>query len=233
MLVAAAFVPTAPLLVPEIAGGSAAADEELRTACRTAVARLLASNVDELVVVGAAPTSGPALGGWDWRGFGVPVPTQAPEQRLARPLAIGGWLLEQAGGHPSPPSFHGIAPGATPEDCAALGAQLVTGDRRVGLLVCGDGSACRTEKAPGFLDPAARAWDTAVVTALQTADPAALLALDVEMGTRVLAEGRAAWQVLAGAADSGRFASVVDWADAPYGVMYVAGTWTRKDVASR
>jgi hypothetical protein len=45
----------------------------------------------------------------------------------------------------------------------------------------------------------------------------------------LLAAGRAPWQVLAGAATEGEFEATIDWAGAPYGVLYVAGTWIRKD----
>jgi hypothetical protein len=228
MLLAAAFVPTPPLLVPEIAGGSAPADEPLRAACRTAVDRLVATDAEELVVVGTAPAEGPVQGGWDWRGFGVASPESAPATRLPLALAIGSWLLDGSGAE-QPRRLHGVSSGLSPAECAALGAELVTGHRRVGLLVCGDGSACRSEKAPGFFAAEAEAWDLAAVDALRAADHAGLLALDADLGGRVLAAGRAPWQVLAGAASDSAFDAVVDWAEAPYGVMYVAGTWTRRE----
>lgn len=233
MLVAAAFVPIPPLLVPEIAGGSAAADEPLRTACRDAVRRLCAAGPDEIVVVGAADEAGPMTGSWDWRRFGVPLPDTAPEHRLPHGLAIGSWLLDTYAERDAVRRFHAVTPTLPPQDCAALGQELVSGDSRIALLVCGDGSACRSEKAPGYFQPDAAAWDEAALAALRAADAPALLCLDPTVGRRLFAAGRAPWQVLAGAASDGRFDATIDWADAPYGVMYVAGTWVRKEPTGR
>jgi hypothetical protein len=231
MLVAAAFVPIPPLLVPQIAGGSSTADDPLRAACRDAVQRLCAAAVDELVVVGAGAGTGPVKGSWDWRGFGVPLPEPAQQQRLPHALAVGSWLLDtyaEWGEH----RYQQVSEDLAPEECAALGRDLVSGDRRIGLLICGDGSARRTEKAPGSFDPEAEAWDDAALAALRDADPGGLLDLDAAAGVRLLAAGRAPWQVLAGAAGNDAFESNIGWADAPYGVMYVAGTWIRKgDIA--
>jgi hypothetical protein len=231
MLVAAAFVPIPPLLVPEIAGGSAAADESLRRACRDAVRRMLDSNADQIVVVGPGGTDGPAEGSWDWRGFGVPVPDAAPPQRLPHGLAIGAWLLDTCAAGPQ--RHYRSVPATRPTaECAAHGRELVAGPGRIALLVCGDGSACRTEKAPGYFDDDAEAWDAAALTALRTADADALLGLDTAVGSRLLAAGRAPWQVLAGAAADGEFDAAVDYAAAPYGVMYIAGTWISAAAAS-
>ncbi|MDT7573082.1 MAG: hypothetical protein QOE05_3256 [Actinomycetota bacterium] len=228
MLVAAAFVPVPPLLVPEVAGGSAAADELLRAACRDAVRRMCDAEPDDIAVLGTGATAGPVQGSWDWRGFGVPLPEAAPAQRLPHAVAIGSWLLDSCAAPGMPRRCHTVPTSLPPAACAALGRELVRGDGRVALLVCGDGSACRTEKAPGFFDPDSAAWDDAALAALRTADAAALLDLDPDAGLRLLAAGRAPWQVLAGAAADDAFEATVDWADAPYGVLYVAGSWMRK-----
>jgi hypothetical protein len=228
MLAAAAFVPVPPLLVPEIAGGSAAADESMRAACGAAVRRLSAATLDELIVVGAGACTGEVTGSWDWRGFGVASPAEPPADRLPHALAIGAWLLQRHGGPNDATRFQAISEDLPAADCADLGRALAGGERRVGLLVCGDGSACRTEKAPGYFDPDAPAWDEAALAALRRGEPTGLLALDGELGARLLAAGRAPWQVLAGAAGDDAFDATVDWADAPYGVMYVVGTWMRK-----
>ncbi|MCW2572485.1 MAG: hypothetical protein JWO88_2543 [Frankiales bacterium] len=233
MLVAAAVVPTPPLLVPEIGGGSAAADDGLRQACRAAVSRMLDATPEQVVVVGAAPTGGPAEGSWDWRGFGVQVPSPAPSERLPLALAIGSWLLDTHPG-PTPPRRHvAVTAAHTATECADIGRGLVEGPARVGLLICGDGSACRDEKAPGYFDPDAAPWDDLALAALRAADAEALLALDQKLAVRLLAAGRAPWQVLAGAAGDAAFESRVTWADAPYGVMYIAGSWSRTDLSER
>ena len=53
----------------------------------------------------------------------------------------------------------------------------------------------------------------------------ALAALDPERAARLLAAGRAPWQVLAGAARSGTWTGAVTWSGAPYGVTYLVATW--------
>jgi hypothetical protein len=223
VLVAAAVCPHPPLLVPEVAGGAAAEADDLRAACRAAVATLRGNDV---VVVGAAPETRP----YD---TGLPLA-----------LAIGAWLLPGA-------RLHGIRHDATPAEAAALGATLARDD--VALLVMGDGSARRDAKAPGYVDPRAEPYDAAVARALRDADPAALLALDPADDAALLVAGRAAWQVLAGAAAAGiarpesaagtagpestagtagtantvRYRGEVTYDRAPYGVGYLVATWSR------
>jgi hypothetical protein len=223
MLAAAAFVPTPPLLVPEVAGGSAAADDDLRAACDAAVGRLLTADLDQVVVIGSAPSLDVA-GGWDWGGFGVAT-QNPPTARLPFGVAIGAWLLDR---QPTtvPRHVQGV-PDLPATECARLGGILAERAPRLGLLVCGDGSACRSEKAPGYFHPEAEAWDDAAVSALGSADARALIDLDPDLAKRLLATGRAPWQVLAGAAGDGVFNAHVSYAGAPYGVMYVVGTWLR------
>ncbi len=205
---AAVFVPTPPLLVPEVAGGSADRDDDLRTACREAVATL--ASADRLVVVGSAPRSRVYEGRWDPRPFGV----RGPEvTALPYALGIGEWLTRGFG---LPTTFYGVADEA--DDAALLGAG------RVGLLVCGDGSARRDEKAPGYSDPRAAAFDEQAQIALASGDPDRLLALDPALGDELMATGVRPWHVLGLAAGHRRRAEVT-YAHAPYGVAYLVGTW--------
>jgi len=221
VLVAAAVVPTPPLLVPEVAAGSADRDADLRAAALGATARLLASGADRVVVVGEAPSSGPLAGEPDWHRFGVRVPR--PQRPLPLAHGIGAWLLDQAG-CTLPVEHLGVAADAGTEECAALGRELAAGPPTA-LLVCGDGSARRDEKAPGHFSPAATAFDEQVDAALRSGDPAGLLALGPTAAAEVWAAGRAAWQVLAGAAEGRRWAAEAPYAAEPYGVHYVVATW--------
>jgi hypothetical protein len=132
-------------------------------------------------------------------------------------LLIGRWLAPQA--H----EYVAVASDASPEDCAKLGAEIADSDR-VGLLIMGDGSACRTQKAPGYLDERAAPFDEAVARALATADRGALLTLDPDLAAELLVAGRAAWQVLAGA-DGPISRSELLYHDAPYGVGYLVASW--------
>lgn len=224
MLVAAALVPTPPLLVPEIAAGSSATDEPLRQACDAAVAEALSSAPDVVVVVGCAPATGLATGSWDWRGFGLDVPKEPPGRRLPLGLAIGAWLLDRHADSP-PRRYLGVGGGASPRECAELGRRSVDGDDRIALLVCGDGSARRSEKAPGHYDAAAEPWDRSVAAALGGADIEALLALRPDTADALLASGRGPWQVLAGAGSGAAWTADLTYVGAPYGVAYTVGTW--------
>jgi hypothetical protein len=226
VLVAAAFVPTPPLLVPQIAAGSAALDEPLRAACHAALGRVLAEQLDLVVVVGCAPSTGELTGSWDWRGYGVELPPAAPAQALPLGLGIGAWLLDQ---QPAPPPrrYLGVPPLLAPADCAKVGRRCVDEPARVALLVCGDGTARRSEKAPGHFDPSAEAWDDTVAQALAAGDDQGLARLDPGTAACLLVSGRAPWQVLAGAAAGSAWNADLDYVAAPYGVAYIAGTWIR------
>lgn len=222
-LVAAAVVPSAPLLVPALAGVSAAVDEVLR-AHVLSVVREVANGPEDLVVVGPAAGTGPLEGTWDWSGFGVRSRgAEAPALPLS--LAVGAWALDVVAPD-RPRTFHGVAPSLTPDDCARLGRQLAQ-NRPLRLLVVGDGSARRTEKAPGHLDARAAHFDARVERALADGSPEQLLALEPDLATAVLAAGRAAWQVLAGAAQGVALHADLRHVDAPYGVGYLVALWTR------
>ncbi|MGI5244595.1 class III extradiol dioxygenase subunit B-like domain-containing protein [Dactylosporangium sp. CA-139066] len=220
-LVAAAVCPHPPLLVPEVAAGAAGELDDLRAACRAAVARLNNASVDLLIVVGADTTTVrriPPFGGtlFPW-GIDLPVGDPSGEQ-LPLSLLIGAWLAPDAG------NFQSVAADAAPEECAALGRALAGEAERVGLLVLGDGSACRTEKAPGYFDPRAEAFDAAVASALAKADAAGLAAIDPGEAAELLAAGRAPWQVLAGAAGRPMTGELL-YDSAPYGVGYFVASW--------
>jgi hypothetical protein len=94
-----------------------------------------------------------------------------------------------------------------------------------GLLVVANGSATRTEKAPGHLDQRAAAFDAAIGAALAAGDPASLADIDLALADELWALPDA--DVLRGLA--GRVAQVtdatVDYDDAPYGVQYWVTRW--------
>jgi hypothetical protein len=153
-------------------------------------------------------------------GEGPDLPT------LPLSLTVGLWLLRTAAPD-LPRAFFGVPPDTDPQRCASLGAGLVDRAGRVALLVLGDGSARRTLKGPGYLDPRAEPFDSAAGHALQTADADALLALDPVLAEELLVAGRAPWQVLAGAAQASglTWRGATTYAEAPYGVAYLVATW--------
>ncbi|GAA3474939.1 hypothetical protein [Nonomuraea roseola] len=120
--------------------------------------------------------------------------------------------------------FQGVASDASVAECLALGAKLVEG-RRTALLVMGDGSACLTEKSPGYLHPAAAPYNEEIVRALAEADTGALAAMDPAQAAALWVAGRAALQVLAGAAEGTALRPALLDESSPYGVGYCVATW--------
>ncbi|WP_371655086.1 MULTISPECIES: class III extradiol dioxygenase subunit B-like domain-containing protein [unclassified Streptomyces] len=240
MLVAAAVCPCPPLLVPAVASGAAPELDAARDACADAVGLLAASRPDLLVVVGPADQAarGPHPQGapGSFAGFGVDLPVRlgpAPtdgdareERELPPSLAVGAWLLERSGWSDAPVEGLGVGEPLEAAHCADAGRGLGARADRVALLVMGDGSACRTLKAPGYLDERATAFDEGVASALGAADTRALLELDAELAYELKAAGRAPWQVLAGAAEGAGLAGRMLYEDAPYGVGYFVAVWS-------
>jgi hypothetical protein len=235
MLIAAALCPAPPLLARELTGADAVLPE-LRQACREAAGELGRADADVVVVVGVTDaervfdpsarldvtTYAPAL-----RARGHDADRAGPDSLPALPLPIGlgSRLLDEAG-YRGRRALQSVGAGTAPAACAALGARLAAAASRVGLLVMADGSARRSRRAPGYLDARAEPFDTEVARAIRTGDMPALLALDDTLATELMATGRAAWQVLAGAAAGRRPSCVVRYDDAPFGVGYlVASLW--------
>ncbi|KGN36237.1 hypothetical protein N803_05060 [Knoellia subterranea KCTC 19937] len=97
---------------------------------------------------------------------------------------------------------------ASVADCIALGRAVAdrederSGNRATTLLVVADGSARRTEKAPGHFDERAAAVDDSIVGAVRDAADGGLdrlLDLDPTLCADLLVTGRAPLQVLAAA----------------------------------
>lgn len=237
MLVAAAVCPCPPLLVPEVAAGAAPELDAARDACADALGVLAAARPDRLVVVGpgggSGPVSHPQGTPGSFRGFGVGLDVRlghgaaaADGPGLPASLAVAAWLLERADWADAPIGGLEVGEGLPPEECVAVGRGTGAVAGRVALLVMGDGSACRTLKAPGYLDERAAPFDAAVARALGTADVAALRALDAPLAHELKASGRAPWQVLAGAAEGADLTGSLLYEDAPYGVGYMVAAWS-------
>ncbi|OQD56393.1 hypothetical protein BM536_009050 [Streptomyces phaeoluteigriseus] len=238
MLVAAAVCPCPPLLVPEVAAGAAPELDAARTACSDALAVLAAARPDRLVVIGPADEAGrgthPEGTPGSFRGFGVDLAVRlgrpggdtVSERELPPSLAVGAWLLERARWSGAPVEGVGVGEPLAPERCAEVGREIGAQPGRVALLVMGDASACRTLKAPGYLDERAVPFDTAVARALGAADLAAIKGLDAELARELMAAGRAPWQVLAGAAEDAVLSGTLLYEAAPYGVGYVVAAWS-------
>ncbi|NUP15552.1 MAG: hypothetical protein HOZ81_05495 [Streptomyces sp.] len=255
MLVAAAVCPCPPLLVPELAAGAAPELDTARAACTDALGVLAAARPDRLVVVGPADESGHGAyaqgAAGSFRGFGVDVDVRlgraaadradqadqaegrADQAALPEPsrgplptsLAVAAWLLERTEWADAPIEGLAVEP-LTVERCIEIGRDIAARAERVALLVMGDASACRTLKAPGYLDERAEPFDASVARALGKADTEALKTLDIQLAHDLKASGRAPWQILAGAAEQAGLSGALLYDDAPYGVGYLVATWS-------
>ncbi|MFI6704442.1 hypothetical protein ACIBJC_36875 [Streptomyces sp. NPDC050509] len=145
---------------------------------------------------------------------------------LPASLAVAAWLLDHVRWSAAPVSGLAVDGTLATDRCVLAGREIAAGADRVALLVMGDASACRTLKAPGYLDDRADGFDAAVAAALAAADGAALTALDVGLASELKAAGRAPWQVLAGAAEGAGLGGALLYEEAPYGVGYLVATWS-------
>ncbi|HEY1705335.1 MAG TPA: hypothetical protein VGG75_37070 [Trebonia sp.] len=228
MITAAAVCPSPPLLAAEVTG-QADVLPELRRACASAVGRLLDGDPDRVVIVGAGPATAdwdpgdrldlsayaPGVAGRSDPSPGGPTPALAGA-RPDLPLAVGlGAMLLDAAGYQGPLELRAVAETASPQECARLGAELAGARSRTALLAVGDGTARRTLKAPGRFDERAEPFDDIVARAFADGDLAALAGLDPVLAQELMATGRAAWQVLAGALGSGALGSGAPGSGAP------------------
>ncbi|MFI1016541.1 hypothetical protein [Streptomyces sp. NPDC020965] len=180
----------------------------------------------------AEPHGAPGASGSPGRGEGAHEPPEtapgaaAPVRALPHSLAVGAWLLDRARWAASPLEGLGVDETLAPERALAAGREIGARAERVALLVMGDGSACRTVKAPGYLDTRAADFDAFAARALGDADLAALAALDATLAHELKAAGRAPWQVLTGAAEGAGLAGRLLYDEAPYGVGYFVTAWS-------
>lgn len=257
MLVGALVCPHPPLLLPGLSG-SADVVPDLRAAIRDGIEALAAAGPELLILVGSAdrtgqweassPSCASRYSGGRVRGAdagpaaarppGASSPTAgpAPALPLSLPLSLSvGQELLDAADWPGPRELVSVAATASPGDCLGLGRELAATGRRAALLVLGDGSARRTEKAPGYLDPRAADYDEQALRGL-SGDLDALRTLDPALGAELLVAGRAPWQVLAGAAGAAEAGSragtappgvraEIRYAGDPFGVYYVVSSW--------
>ncbi|GAA5100259.1 hypothetical protein [Nocardia iowensis] len=162
-----------------------------------------------------------------WGGWGQDHDESAP---LPLSLSLGYWLLDFG----RPPGvlmarveYQAVSFDASPQDCARLGWELAGRAGRVAMLVMGEGSAVRGVTVRPHPDERSGRYDAEVAAALGEADTEGLGWLDPALSNRLNATGRAAWQVLAGAADGQRFQAELLAGPASSGVGYFVATWTQ------
>ena len=228
MIVAAALCPWPPLLVRELTGADPVLPE-LRAACAGAVAALLRDRPEVVAVVGPGTVTArwPGDGRLNVAAFGgLPPAAPDPAGRPVLPPApgIGAYLLDQAG-YAGERLIWSVSADEPVAGCRKLGGDLAGRDARTALLVIGDGSARRGPRAPGHFDERAGAFDAAVEQAIRAGDTGALLDLNPALARELMATGRPAWQVLAGALETAAPLSVaVRYAGDPFGVAYLVAS---------
>jgi len=226
-LAAIALIPSAPVLVPELAGTAAAEVAQFHAAALAAASTL----PNRWIAIGIGRTDQifePATRG-TLAGYGVDVPVtlsaDAPQVITDLPLCalIAGWLRGQA--NASARIQVRVYAADHDADAAldrgrALRAAIDEAADEIGVLVVADGATTLTQGAPGGYDPDSEPMQTALDDALATGNAAALTRLPKEI------VGRVAYQVLAGLTGPNPHGANELVRGAPYGVGYFVGTWT-------
>jgi len=222
---AAAVCPHPPLLFRELAGIQDAA-QNLREACLNAVREVLTPAPDVVVAVGGDVASA----SWDPLleprpgGFGRAAGTSRGGLPLS--LGVGRRLLADAG-WTGPVELRAVAWDTSEAEVAGVAAELATRADDLVLLVLGEGSARRGDKAPGYVDDRAFGFDAETGRALGEGDPAGLLRQDARLADELMVAGRASFWVMAAAVQAqGRPVKAnLGYSDDPFGVMYFVATW--------
>jgi len=226
VLSAISIIPSAPVLVPELAGAAADEVAELRAAMIAAVSAL----PPRWVAVGVGATDGvvapDAVG--TFAGFGadltVRLSPQAGGEPIDMPLCalIAGWIRAQA----RPDAQAEVRVYAAHHDALTaleLGRQLRSeidqADEPTGVLIVADGANTLTPAAPGGHRPDDVEVQRTLDDALACGDVSALTRLPEQVG------GRVAFGVLAGLAGPAPRSAKELYRAAPYGVGYFAGIW--------
>jgi len=221
-----AIIPSAPVLVPELAGAAADEVAELRAAMVAAVAAL----PPRWIVVGVGATDamvGPESVG-TFAGFGADLVVRLSPEATGPPVElplcalIAGWMRDQA--QPDTRAeVHVLAANHDADAAVARGRQLRDGIEQstepTGVLVITDGANTLTPAAPGGYHPADIDVQRALDDALGCGDVAALTRLPEQV------VGRVAFGVLAGLAEPAPRSAKELHRAAPYGVGYFAGVW--------
>lgn len=226
MLAAIALTPSAPILVPELAGAAAAEVAGLRDAALAAVAAL----PKRWIVIGVGPADRviESDSAGSFAGYGVDVPVLLAPDAAATVIDLplcaltAGWLRGQA----VPNACAAVRVFAADHDAdaalrfgRALRTEIDAIGEPIGVLVVADGANTLTPSAPGGYDPEALAVQETLDAALATGDGVALGRLPEQI------TGRVAYQVLAGLTEDETYVTTELARAAPFGVGYFVGIW--------
>lgn len=227
VLSAIAVIPSAPVLVPQLATGATSELHGLEAAVLAAAGELPQRWF--VVGVGAADTViGPGVVG-TFGGYGADVRVALSPGTVGQPqplplcALIAGWVRGEAAPHARAEVWvyaadHGVD--AALARGRALRAEVDAVSEQVGVLVVADGANTLTPSAPGGYDADSVPLQTALDDALSRGDVSGLAGLaDVVVG-------RVAYQVLSGLSGPGPASAREMYRGAPYGVGYFVGVWT-------
>lgn len=198
--------------------------DAVRVEALAAVRRLVDDAPARVLVVGSDAPPAPAdeRAGGSLSPHGIDVTAGGPDGGLGLTHTIGAWLLDEAGWTGSRAYVHEVH--ASDLDDAAV-------------LVMADGSARRSERAPGHLDDRAEPFDATIAAALADGDADALGGIDLELADSLLCAGAQAWRTVGDAVSARLHATegaAVDGSgvearlhldDAPLGVGWFVAEW--------
>jgi len=225
MIIGIVFIPAAPLLCPDVD------IEELLVDERDASIELIlefTQDAQQVIVIGSGDrTHWFDQGGvGSTRGFGglLDYGLGTGTVKLPQPLTIAAAILSGANWSGATIGLE-VAHDSTADDRKKLGSEVALKADELATLVVvvGDGSATRTEKAPGYVQPDAASFDEAMARAINEADVYAILDVDQEQADRLWCRGIPAWQVAANAA--GQMQGTLILESAPFGVNYLVASW--------
>ena len=221
MIIRAALCPSPPLLARELTGRDPLVSG-LREACAEVTARLADADPDVVIIVGPGPetTVWDSASRLDVSAFAPALRDNSGTPGLPLSLGLGAMLLDQAG-YSGLRVLQAVGEHEPAVRCVELGNKLAAFAPRAALLVMGDGSARRSPIAPGHLDERAAPFDAQVELAIRDGNLDALAGVDPALARELMATGRPAWQVLAGAMGAGNPVTEILYADAPFGVSYL------------
>jgi hypothetical protein len=227
VLTAIALIPSAPVLVPELASGAAGELDELRAAVLAAAREL----PQRWIAIGVGPIEEffGSDGVGTFAGYGADVrvglwpASSGVTIRLPLCALITGWVRGQVN-QAVRAEVRAYPTELTAAEALARGravrTELDKTAEPIGVLLVADGANTLTASAPGGHDPASVPVQAALDDALASGDARRLRTLP----DAVL--GRVAYQVLAGLVGPGPSAARELYRGAPYGVGYFVGGWT-------
>ncbi|WNG84222.1 hypothetical protein C6A86_011560 [Mycobacterium sp. ITM-2016-00316] len=224
MLAAIALIPSAPVLVPELAGAAAAEVADLRAVVLTAAAGLPGRWI--VIGAGGADQVIPASAAGTFAGYGADIrvslgpEADGPVTELPLAALIAGWVRAQvnAGGL-AEVRVHADVGEAAVHRGVTLRSELDESPDPIGVLVVADGANTLSESAPGGFEPDSVSAQAALDDALAAGDA------DAVIGCAEGAVGQSAYELLAGLAGRRPVRARELYRGAPFGVGYFVGTW--------